>query len=163
MPAVSARLGQALVDRRLYVQEVWTKDAARCRAAHIPEDVTFATKPAIVRTMLANALDRGVPCAWVLADAAYGGDYQTRRMLEERRQPYVLAIRSNHTLRMLTDQGLLQTAPKEMAAELAGDSLAGACRRRRCQDPQALRPGTHCSALCRGRRLCPLRSYTKPN
>jgi SRSO17 transposase len=120
--AYASRFGQALVDRRLYLPEAWTRDATRRRAAHVPEDVAFATKPAIARAMLAGALDRGVPCAWVLADAAYGGDYQTRRMLEERRQPYVLAIRSNHTLRMLTDQGLLQTDPKEMAAELADDA-----------------------------------------
>ena len=38
------------------------------------------------------------------------------------RQPYGLAIRSNHTLRMLSDQGLLHTAPKEMAAGLADDA-----------------------------------------
>lgn len=120
--AYASRFGQALLDRRLYLPESWAKDEARRKAAHIPQDVTFATKPAIARALLANALDRGVPCAWVLADAAYGGDYQTRRMLEERRQPYVLAIRSNHTLRMLTDQGLLQTDPKEMAEELSDDA-----------------------------------------
>jgi len=118
----ASRFGQTLVDRRLYLPEAWAKDEARRKAARIPEDVAFATKPAIARAMLTDALDRGLPCAWVLADAAYGGDYQTRRMLEDRRQPYVLAIRSNHTLRMLTDQGLLQTDPKEMAAELADDA-----------------------------------------
>lgn len=117
--AYASRFGQALIDRRLYLPEAWAKDEARRTAAHIPENVVFATKPAIARAMLADALDRGVPCAWVLADAAYGGDYRTRCMLEERRQPYVLAIRSNHSLRMLTDQGLLLTDPKEMAAELA--------------------------------------------
>ena len=120
--AYASRFGQTLVDRRLYLPEAWAKDEARRRAAHIPQDVAFATKPAMARAMLAGALDKGLPCAWVLADAAYGGDYQTRRMLEERRQPYVLAIRSNHTLRMLTDQGLFKTDPKEMAEELADDA-----------------------------------------
>lgn len=120
--AYASRFGQALIDRRLYLPEAWAKDEARRRAVHIPEDVAFATKPAIARAMLADALDRGVPCAWALADAAYGGDYQTRRMFEERRQPYVLAIRSNHILRMLTDQGLLQTDPKEVAEELGAEA-----------------------------------------
>ncbi|WP_158596161.1 transposase [Oleomonas cavernae] len=59
-------------------------------------------------------LDSGIPCAWVLAEALYGSDYRFRNMLEDRRQPYVLAIRSDHTLRLLTEQGLLQTDPKEM-------------------------------------------------
>jgi SRSO17 transposase len=120
--AYASRFGQALIDRRLYLPEAWAKDEARRKAAGIPEEVTFATKPAMARAMLAQALDRGVPCAWVLADAAYGGDYQTRHMLEERLQPYVLAVRSNHTLRMLTDQGLLQTDPKEMAEDLSAET-----------------------------------------
>jgi SRSO17 transposase len=120
--AYASRFGQALIDRRLYLPEAWARDAARRKAAYVPDEVAFATKPAIARTMLADALDRGLPCAWVLADAVYGGDYQTRRMLEERRQPYVLSVRSNHTLRMLTDQGLLQTDPKEMAEDLAAEA-----------------------------------------
>lgn len=122
--AYASRFGQTLIDRRLYLPEAWAKDQARRKAAGIPEETEFLTKPAMARAMLAEALDRGVPCAWVLADAVYGGDYQTRRMLEERRQPYVLAVRSNHTLRMLTDQGLLQTDPKEMAEELPAEAWA---------------------------------------
>jgi SRSO17 transposase len=122
--AYASRFGQTLIDRRLYLPEAWAKDQTRRKAAGIPQETEFLTKPAMARAMLAQALDRGVPCAWVLADAAYGGDYQTRRMLEERRQPYVLAVRSNHTLRMLTDQGLLQTDPKEMAEELPAAAWA---------------------------------------
>jgi SRSO17 transposase len=53
----------------------------------------------------------------VLADAVYG-DYRTRRMLEDRSQPYVLAVRSNHTLGMITQEGLLHTDPAQMAADL---------------------------------------------
>jgi SRSO17 transposase len=121
--AYASRFGQALIDRRLYLPEAWAKDQARRKAASIPDEVTFLTKPAMARAMLAQALDRGVPCAWVLADAVYGGDYQTRRMLEGRGQPYVLAVRSNHTLRMLTDEGLLQTDPKEMAEELPAEAF----------------------------------------
>ena len=41
-------------------------------------------------------------------------------MLEARRQPYVLAVRSNHTLRMLTATGLLQTDPAQLAVNLPG-------------------------------------------
>src|SRR3954447_11765155 len=36
-------------------------------------------------------------------------------MLEARRQPYVLAVFSNHCLRFLTQDGLLQTDPAELA------------------------------------------------
>ena len=36
--------GHALIDRELYLPESWTSDAARCAAAGIQGDVTFATK-----------------------------------------------------------------------------------------------------------------------
>ena len=81
----------------------------------VPDAVAFATKPRIACELIAAALDAGVPCAWVLADALYGSDSRLRRMLEERSQPYVLAVRSNHTLRMVTVDGFLQTDPAEMA------------------------------------------------
>ena len=122
--AYASRWGQALIDRRLYLPEAWAKDAERRRAAKIADEVAFATKPAMAREMIARALDGGVSCAWVLADALYGSDYQFRQMLEGRRQPYVLAIRSNHTLRLLTEQGLLQTDPREMAEGLAPEAWA---------------------------------------
>ncbi|MEK1853845.1 MAG: transposase [Phyllobacterium sp.] len=67
--------------------------------ACVPEDVAFATKPAMAREMVPRILDEGIPCAFVLADALYGSDYQFRCMLEKRGQAYVLAIRSNHVLR----------------------------------------------------------------
>ena len=81
--------------------------------------VAFSTKPAIAREMIASALDSGLQCAFVLADSVYGSDYTLRRMLEDRGQPYVLAVRSNQHLRFLqADWGLIQTDPATIAAEL---------------------------------------------
>ncbi len=57
-------------------------------------------------------------CAWVLADALYGADSRLRRMLEDRGQPYVLAVRSNHALRFLEDWQLVQTNPATLAEEI---------------------------------------------
>jgi SRSO17 transposase len=111
-------LGQALIDRRLYLPESWAADAERRRRTQVPEAVTFATKPQIACDLIAAALDAGTPCAWVLADALYGCDSRLRRMLEARGQPYVLATRSNHVLRLLTRDGLVQTDPAEMADAL---------------------------------------------
>ncbi|MBV8398553.1 MAG: IS701 family transposase [Acetobacteraceae bacterium] len=115
-------LGQALIDRRLYLPEAWAGDAARRRRVQVPETVEFATKPQIACALIASALDAGVPCAWVLADALYGSDSRLRRMLESRGQPYVLAVRSNQTLRMLMDDGLLQTDPAGLADDLPADA-----------------------------------------
>ena len=52
--------GHALVDRQLYLPASWTDDRDRCRAAGIPDEVLFATKVQMARTMLARALDAGV-------------------------------------------------------------------------------------------------------
>ena len=94
-------LGQALIDRRLYLPEAWTDDAERRRRAQVPTGVTFATKPQVACELIGAALDAGTPCAWVLADALYGSD-----------------TRSSHVLRLLTRDGLLQTDPAEMADAL---------------------------------------------
>lgn len=115
-------LGQALIDRRLYLSEAWACDDTRRRRVQVPETVEFATKPQIACALVASALDAGVPCAWVLADALYGSDSRLRRMLENRSQPYVLAVRSNQTLRMLMMDGLLQTDPAELADDLPDDA-----------------------------------------
>jgi SRSO17 transposase len=116
--AYASRFGHALIDRRLYLPKAWAEDAARRERAHVPADVDFATKPAMAREMIARILDTGLPCAFVLADAVYGSDYQLRHMLEARGQPYVLAVRSNHRLRFLEERRFVQSDPATLAADL---------------------------------------------
>lgn len=120
--AYASRLGQALIDRRLYLPEAWAGDDVRRHEAHVPEKVTFATKLQIAGELISAALDAGAPCAWVLADALYGSDSKLRRLLEDRRQPYVLAVRSNLHLRFVTRKGFIQTDPATLADELAPDT-----------------------------------------
>jgi SRSO17 transposase len=43
--------GRALIDRELYLPGSWTSDRVRCREAGIGDDVEFATKPELARTM----------------------------------------------------------------------------------------------------------------
>lgn len=119
--AYASRFGQALIDRRLYLPEAWAKDDERRAKASVPENIAFATKPEIARDLIAAALDAQVPCAFVLADAVYGSDSRLRRMLEERHQAYVLAVRSNHHLRFWNEDGLIATDP-----EALGDALSPA-------------------------------------
>ena len=117
--AYASRYGQTLIDRQLYLPKAWAEGTERRARAGVPDDITFATKPAIAREMIVKALDSGLQCAFVLADSVYGSDYTLRRMLEERGQPYVLAVRSNQHLRFLeADWGLIQTDPATIAAEL---------------------------------------------
>lgn len=83
----SSRWGHALIDRHLYLPKAWANDSDRRARAHVPEDVTFATKPAMACEMIARLLDEGTPCAFVLADAVYGSDFRFRQMLKMREQP----------------------------------------------------------------------------
>ncbi len=88
--------GHALIDRELYLPGSWTDDAARCRAAGIPEGTAFATKPALARRMIARALDGGTPAGWVAGDEVYGADPGLRADLEDRQVGYVLAVAKSH-------------------------------------------------------------------
>ena len=122
--AYASRYGQALVDRRLYLPETWTKDRARCARASIPDSVEFTTKPKMARAMIEQALEAGMPCAWVLGDAVYGADSSLRRMLEARNQPYVLAVRGAHFMRRGGDRWFEETSPQALAEELAPEDWA---------------------------------------
>ena len=88
--------GHVGLDRALYLPQEWTDDRARCRAAGIPDDVAFQTKPQLALTLVERALDAGVPAAWVAGDEVYGNDSKFRRALEARAQPYVLAVRRDY-------------------------------------------------------------------
>lgn len=114
----ASRHGAALIDRRLYLPEVWAKDEKRRAKASVPSDLAFSSKLVIAREMISAALDAGISCRFVLADALYGSDSGLRRMLEEHSQAYVLATRSNYTLRFLVKEGLIQTDPATMAEDL---------------------------------------------
>ena len=70
----ASRWGHALIDRRLYLPKAWANDPDRRAGAHVPEEVDFATKPALACEMVARLLEEGTPCAFVLADAVYGSD-----------------------------------------------------------------------------------------
>lgn len=107
--------GHALIDRELYVPEVWTADRERCRAAGIPDDVEFATKPRQAMAMLQRAFAAGVPFGWVTADEAYGQVKYLRVWLEQHDAPYVLATKCNDTL-ITSDAG--QRRAEELIREL---------------------------------------------
>jgi SRSO17 transposase len=92
----AGRRGHALIDRRLYLPRSWSGDPARRTAARIPEDVAFATKPALAAQMISAALDAGVSAAWVAGDEVYGADPGLRQELHDGRIGYVLAVAKDH-------------------------------------------------------------------
>ena len=88
--------GHGVIDRELYLPRAWTCDPERLEAAGVPDDVRFATKPALATAMISRALDAGVPAAWVAGDEVYGANPGLRAELEARGVGYVLAVACDH-------------------------------------------------------------------
>lgn len=70
--AYASSKGHALIDRQLYLPKDWTGNRDRRAKAHVPDDISFATKPAIAAAMVQRAIAAAVPFAWVAADTVYG-------------------------------------------------------------------------------------------
>lgn len=114
----ASQAGHAFLDRALYLPKSWTQDRERCRRAGIPDDVGFASKPELARRMLEQALNQGVPAAWVTGDSVYGGNRSLRLWLEEQEQPFVLEVACNEPLWW---QSFQYTRADEIAASLPDD------------------------------------------
>jgi len=90
-----SRHGHAFIDRGLYLPKEWTDDPQRMTAAHVPDNVSFATKPQIARKMIVRAIAAKMPFSFVAADSVYGtGDIETT--LRKAGKGYVLGVAANH-------------------------------------------------------------------
>ena len=90
--AYASERAQAFIDRELYLPEEWALDKERRERAGVPEEVGMRTKPELAKVMLQRAFDAGVKAAWVVADSVYGDTRRLGMFLEDREQPYVLAV-----------------------------------------------------------------------
>jgi SRSO17 transposase len=126
--------GHALIDRSVYLPKSWTDDPARMKAAHVPEDARFATKPALAARMIERALTAAVPFAWVAADTVYGvGALET--LLRRAGKGYVLGISSDHRVQSWGKPRAIAGSAGDVAQSLqasdwlrlsAGDGTKGA-------------------------------------
>ena len=132
--AYASAKGRTLLDRELYLPQVWAGDAERRREAGVPEDAGFQTKPRLAQRMLERALESGVPFGWVAGDEVYGNDRNLRLWLEREGIAHVLAIKSNEKLWAWTDKGPGQVRADRLASQVeevgwircsAGDGAKG--------------------------------------
>jgi len=92
-----APAGSALLDHRLFLPEAWCAEAPEAKdrrdRAHVPEDVTFRTKPRIAAELVRDVAVLGqVALDWVVADSEYGRAGHFLDELELLGQRYVLAV-----------------------------------------------------------------------
>ena len=100
--AYVSKHGHAFIDRALYLPKVWTDDAERLAAAHVPAGTGFSTKPQLARTMIERAIAARTPFAWVAADSVYGvGEVETalRAPVAQSAHGHALSIAGPHGAR----------------------------------------------------------------
>ena len=153
--AYASDKGRTLLDRELYLPQVWTEDRERRREAGVPEEVVFRTKPQLAQLMLERALESGVPFGWVAGDEVYGSDRNLRLWLEREGLSHVMAIKRNEKLWALTEKGPRQVRADRLASQVdeldwvrcsAGDGAKGP----RGQGAEGLRLGCRVHKVAAG-------------
>ena len=87
-------LGRSLVDKRLYLPQVWASDNARCAAAGVPEEQwSYRSKTELALEMLGRALELGhLRAQWVAGDDSFGMSPSFRDSLAALGMCYVLDV-----------------------------------------------------------------------
>ena len=117
--AYASAKGRTMLDRELYLPQVWSEDRERRWEAGVPVEAVFRTKPQLAQLMLGRALESGVPLTWFTGDEVYGSDRKLRLWLEGEEIPHVMAVKSNEKLWALTDKGPLQVRADRLASGVA--------------------------------------------
>lgn len=113
--------GHTFVDRALYLPRAWTDDGSRRAAAHVPESVTFATKPQLARAMIERAIAADAPFAWVAADSIYGVG-EIEMMLRRAGKGYVLGVSGAHQFNSWIGKPEIAGTAEEIAEERAPEA-----------------------------------------
>ena len=95
--------GTAMLDHQLYLPESWCEATEGCRdrreKVHIPEPVTFQTKPRIAANLIRLTAALGVVALdWITADEEYGRNGEFRDELETLGHRYVVEVPVNTTV-----------------------------------------------------------------
>jgi SRSO17 transposase len=158
--AYASSRGHALIDRELYLPQSWTEDRQRCRAAGIPDEVEFTTKPRQAQAMIARAIAAGVPFRWFTADDLRAGQVPAGLAGRSGRVPrggHPVQRPAGHHLRGLLARRCADRSParERLAAAVSGSGSPW---------PARIRLGSHPPAVSRrGHWLMARRSLNDPD
>jgi SRSO17 transposase len=99
--AVTVHLGvadgefHALLDSELYLPQSWANDPARCRAARIPEGMTYRPKTEIALELIDRVTQCGLDFGWFTFDEGYGGKPPFLAALLARGRRYIGEVPKN--------------------------------------------------------------------
>jgi SRSO17 transposase len=85
-----------LLDADLFLPEhTWHADRARCKQAHIPDDVVYRSKWKIALEQIDRAKAHGIRFDWLTFDEWYGGKPEFLFQLDQRGERYVCEVPAN--------------------------------------------------------------------
>lgn len=119
---VATRTLHLPIDMDLYLPESWTDDRARCRAAHIPDDVEYRAKWRIALDLIERNVAAGVPLGLMLADSAYGDVGAFRNGVRALGFDYAVDVKVHTRVVIVCDDGV-ETDPMSVAT--VADILGG--------------------------------------
>ena len=117
--AYASAKGRTLLDRELYLPQVWVDDRERrhggrgARGCCLPDQGEAGATDAGAGSGIGN-----VPFGWATGDEVYGSDRNLRRWLERAGVPHVLAIKRSEKLWAWTDKGPLQVRADRLASQV---------------------------------------------
>jgi len=120
--AYASPSGRTFLDRELYLPTEWAADLPRRKAAGVPQEVVFETKPQLAKHMLKRAITARVPGRWVTGDTVYGNDPKLREYLEACPKAYVLAVSSTTAVWSADAEGRHAETLAEYVARQSGAS-----------------------------------------
>jgi len=103
---------------RLYLSKDWAGDAGRRNKAHVPDEISFKTKPQIALEQMRAALAAGVARGVVLMDASYGTNTVLRSSVSALALTYVAAIVPTVKVRAAAARAAPRVSVKDLARGL---------------------------------------------